>query len=435
MTNIDYIGFDVHKRSISFCVKAADGGVVEEGEMAARRKALTAWAMGRRRPWVGAMEATLFTGWIYDHLRPYAQALKVGHPLMMKAIAASKKKNDRVDARKVADLLRCDLLPECYMAPSWLRELRRMLRYRNLVVRQAVRLKNRIAGLLMETGTEYNAQRLHGKAYFQELVLGGLQETPVSVKWMLKLSRRSLEMFQHVERILIRALLEDQPLRERVERLRTIEGVGEIVGLTWALEVGEVERFGSIRQAVSYCGLTSAQRSSADKEQRGPISKQRNKHLQTILIEAAKLAPRYNPHLAAVHERELQRGNRNRATLAVARKLVAYLMAVDKSGKPFEVRNPTAGGDKELPNNSEPTSGNSHRVPAPPPVPSGDAITVLPGKGSLRRARRAPLPAARRYGANQVTTGGSGGNTISDQFPKTQASPRAVKSDPRKREV
>ena len=110
------------------------------------------------------------------------------------------------------------------------------------------------------------------------------------------------------------------------------------MALTWALEVGEVQRFPSIGEAVSYCGLTSAQRESADKAQRGPISKQRNAHLQSIRIEAAKLAPRYNPQLAAVHQRELQRGNRNRATVAVARKLVAYLMAVDKSGKPFQVR-------------------------------------------------------------------------------------------------
>ena len=63
-------------------------------------------------------------------------------------------------------------------------------------------------------------------------------------------------------------------------------------------------------------------------------------HLQTVLIEAAKLAPRWNPQLAAIHEREIQRGHRNRATLAVARKLVAYLLAVDKSGKPFEIRTP-----------------------------------------------------------------------------------------------
>jgi hypothetical protein len=59
-----------------------------------------------------------------------------------------------------------------------------------------------------------------------------------------------------------------------------------------------------------------------------------------MLIEAAKLAPRWNPELAAVYEREKERGNRNRATLAVARKLVAYLMAVDKSGRPFEPKRP-----------------------------------------------------------------------------------------------
>jgi transposase len=337
MTTIDYIGFDVHKKSISFCAKAQDGRILDEGTIPAERTELSAWAEARARPWMGALEATLFTGWIYDHLRPRAQELKVAHPAMLKAIAASKKKNDRVDARKIADLLRCDLLPECYMAPSAIRDLRRVLRYRNLVVREATRMKNRIAGLLMETGTLYNKKRLHGKAYFSDL-LGTLQETPASVVELLKLSRAQLEMFETVQHRLLKGLRENRELAERVERLQSIQGVGVIVALTWALEIGEVERFGSIAQAVSYCGLTSAESSSAGKEQRLPISKQRNKHLQTVLIEAAKLAPRWNEQLAALHARELRRGNRNRATLALARKLVAYLMAVDKSGKPFQVR-------------------------------------------------------------------------------------------------
>jgi transposase len=244
--------------------------------------------------------------------------LKVAHPAMLKAITASKKKNDKVDARKIADLLRCDLLPECYMAPCAMRDLRRVLRYRNLVVRQATRMKNRIAGLLMETGTLYNKERLHGKAYFSEL-LGSLRETPASVIDLLKLSRAQLELFVTIQQRLVKGLRADAGLRERVERLQSIRSVGEILALTWALEIGEVSRFASIADAVSYCGLTSAQHNSAGKEQRGPISKQRNKHLQTILIEAAKLAPRFNPQLAAVHGRELQRGHRNRATLAVAR--------------------------------------------------------------------------------------------------------------------
>src|SRR6266581_5666377 len=217
MTTIDYIGLDVHKKSISFCAKAQDGRILDEGKIAAQHKDLNAWAKARPRPWVGALEATLFTGWIYDLLKPLAQELKVAHPAMLKAIAASKKKNDKVDARKIADLLRCDLLPECYMAPSAVRELRRVLRYRNLVVRQATRMKNRIAGLLMETGTPYNKERLHGKTYFHEL-LGSLREVPRSVVELLQLSRGQLEFFATIQRRLLKGLGQDPDLSARVAR-------------------------------------------------------------------------------------------------------------------------------------------------------------------------------------------------------------------------
>ena len=73
------------------------------------------------------MEATMFTGWTHDHLRPHAVAVKVAHPLMLRAIAAAKKKNDRIDAEKLCDRLRCDFLPECYMASTPIRERRRTL--------------------------------------------------------------------------------------------------------------------------------------------------------------------------------------------------------------------------------------------------------------------------------------------------------------------
>ena len=337
MNEIDYIGFDIHKKTISYCVKQSDGKILEEDVVAANRPALEEWAEKRERRWIGAMEATLFTGWVYDTLKAYAHSLKVAHPAMLKAIGASKKKNDRIDARKIADLLRCDLLPECYMAPVRIRECRRLLRYRNLMVREAVRMKNKIAGLLMETGSLYNKRALHGEEYFGNL-LAKLEQTPASVIQMLKLSRGTLKMFQSVERQVIGGLRNSPDLRKRMELLKTIPGVGEITALTWILEVGECTRFSAIGNAVSYCGLCSAQNSSAGKDHRGPISKQRNRHLQTILIEAAKLAPRWNLQLKAVYENALKKSNRNQATLAVARKLVAYLLAVDRSGKPFEAR-------------------------------------------------------------------------------------------------
>ena len=133
-----YIGFDVHKKSISYCVKTGDGRIQEEGKLRATRQVLREWAGKRKEPWRGAMEATLFSGWIYDALKPYAAELQMGHPAMMKAIGASKKKNDKLDARKIADLVRCNLLPACYVAPVEMRELRRLLRYRNLVVASTI---------------------------------------------------------------------------------------------------------------------------------------------------------------------------------------------------------------------------------------------------------------------------------------------------------
>ena len=135
------------------------------------------------------------------------------------------------------------------------------------------------------------------------------------------------------ESALVRSLQRDPVPRERNEQLMTIPAVGPILALTWALEVGDVGRFSSIKKAISYCGLCAAEKSSGETRQLTPLSKQRNRHLQTILIEAAKMAPRNSPALAMIYDREKQKENANRATLAVARKMVAYLVAVDRRQK------------------------------------------------------------------------------------------------------
>jgi transposase len=324
-----YIGLDVHKQKISYCVKDSSGKVFAEGWIPATRHDLDCWMKNLPHPWSAAMEATLFSGWIYDHLKPHAAGLKVAHPLMLRAIAAAKKKNDRIDANKICDCLRCDFLPESYMAPTAIRERRRTLRYRNLLVRQMVQMKIKIATLLMEAGVSYNKQKLHKVGYFREL-LASSPDINDSLRALLRQCREMVVRLGKMETALIHSLQQDRLLLERLERLMSIPGIGPITALTWALEIGEVQRFSSIKKAISYCGLCGDQQSSGDHTQRTPLSKQRNKHLQTTLIEAAKMAPRYSPSLALLYDKERQKGNANRATLAVARKLVAYLMAVDR---------------------------------------------------------------------------------------------------------
>lgn len=140
MESLHYVGLDVHKKTIAFCNKLADGKIIQKGTVSTSKSNLANWAKTLPEPSVLAMEATMFTGWIFDFLSPFVQDIKVGHPEMLKAIVAGKKKNDQLDAEKISDLLRCNLFPECYMAPKQIRELRRVLRYRNLVVRQAINL-------------------------------------------------------------------------------------------------------------------------------------------------------------------------------------------------------------------------------------------------------------------------------------------------------
>jgi transposase len=331
-----YIGLDVHKRKISYCVKDGGGQMHAEGSISATRLDLDHWMRSLPQPWSAAMEATMFTGWIYDHLKPHAAELKVAHPLMLRAIAAAKKKNDRIDASKICDCLRCDFLPESHMASTAIRERRRTLRYRNLLVRQMVQMKIKTSALLMEAGVSYNKQRLHKAGYFREL-LATNPDIDEGLCSLLRLCRETVVRLGKTESALVRSLERDSLLVERVERLMTIPAVGPITALTWALEVGDVQRFSSIKKAVSYCGLCGAEKSSGNTVQRTPLSKQRNKHLQTTLIEAAKMAPRNNPELAMLYDKEKQKGNANRATLAVARKLVAYLMAVDRGQRNFQI--------------------------------------------------------------------------------------------------
>ncbi len=118
MNSLHYIGFDVHKKAISFCAKTAAGEIVEEGSVLAQREVLRQWAAARPQPWRGALEATLFSAWIYDTLKPYGEQLEMAHPAKMKAISAGKKKSDTIDARTIADLVRCNLLPACYVAAA-----------------------------------------------------------------------------------------------------------------------------------------------------------------------------------------------------------------------------------------------------------------------------------------------------------------------------
>jgi transposase len=328
-----FVGLDVHKQVIAFCMKTADGKIEAEDKIKTSRGELDSWLkqMPSEGTWVAGMETTMFSHWIYHHLKNHGAHVLMGHAARMKAISAGKKKSDKIDARTIADLLRCNMFPTCYVISEELGALRRQMRFRRKVVDEQTRFKNSTAGLLMQCGVEYERRRLHGKRYFAELMKANAW-VEEEMEPLLRFNREQIEALETMDKRLMRMLAKHSLLQKRVAALQEIDGVGPVTALTWALEIGTPMRFASIKKVQSYAGLTSAFWESAGKQKHGPISKQRNAHLQSVIIEASKLAPLNNEKLKAVYQKHRAAGaDDNLATLEVARKLVGYLLAADRA--------------------------------------------------------------------------------------------------------
>ena len=169
--------------------------------------------------------------------------------MMLRAIAAAKRRT--IGSTPARSPTAC-AATSCRNA-TWhpaIRDRRRTLRYQHLLVRQMVQMKNRISGLLMKTGVSHNQRRLHKVGYFGEL-LASNEEVNESIRPLLQVSRDTVVRLQKAECALVSSLQRDPLLAERIQRLKTIPGVGAITALTWALEMGEVSRFSSIREAIS----------------------------------------------------------------------------------------------------------------------------------------------------------------------------------------
>jgi transposase len=133
---------------IAYCVRTADGRIVREGEIEATRAPLQAFGESLGGNCAVGLEATICSHWIYNFLKPYSRQILMAQPAKLKALQPAKNKNDELDTRILADLLLCNLFPECYVLPVELERLRRQLRYRALMVREQTLFKNKTAGLL-----------------------------------------------------------------------------------------------------------------------------------------------------------------------------------------------------------------------------------------------------------------------------------------------
>jgi transposase len=266
-----------------------------------------------------ALEATYGWEWLAELLEEHGYELHLAHPLRTKAIASARVKTDAVDARTLAHLLRADLLPEAYVAPRELRDLRDLLRQRVVLTQMRTALKNRVHALLARQGI----QRAHadlfgagGRRFLDELELR--PEPRARLETLLRLIAdfdREIDALAHE----IDRRAKHDP---RVEVLCQIYGIGRYLGMLIVAEIGAIERFPSARHLCAWAGLTPTVRSSDTRARHGHISHQGSAALRWALVEAAQKACQGGGPLRHDFERIAKRRGRKIAKVAIARKLL-----------------------------------------------------------------------------------------------------------------
>jgi transposase len=311
-----YVGIDVHRKRSQVAVVGEDGKVAVNRNVVngseAMRRLIGAFPAGTPV----AFEAAYGWGWLAALLEDRGLESHMVHPLRCKAIASARLKNDKVDAAILAQLLRADLLPEAWIAPRGVRDLRALVRHRVSLVRLRTRMCNRIHAVAADHGYDRPAGYWTGPG---RAWLEGLDLPPVPRHVITS-------CLAVIDDLGLQIAAADAALRgyartdPRVPVLTALPGVGPFIALVIIAETGDITRFPTARKLASWTGLTPTVRGSDLKVRHGHISKQGSPVLRWALNQAAQNArtsPEFGPAWTAIAAR---RGTKI-ATTALARKL------------------------------------------------------------------------------------------------------------------
>jgi transposase len=329
-----FVGFDLHKRYITACALDDEGAVVAEcRQLTTAIGTVLDWLAALPAPVTVAMEATLYWEWLATQLEAHGIAARVAHAFHVKLIWQTRSKTDPIDARKLAELLRVNLLPTIWLPDVATRQRRQLLRGRAFLVRERTRVRNRIHGHLTTENLLVPKTDLYGTGGRAWLAAAPLSPTlRTQTDRLLRVHDVLTAEIQSLDHDVKRAARSDPIARQ----LSTIPGVGVFGSLFLQAEIGPIGRFRSSHELAAYAGLVPTTRSSGGKTTHGGLGKASNRWLKWILVEivvSLKLAP--GP-VSAYYRHLLRAKGKPKATTAAARKLCCYIYWMLKEGWTYE---------------------------------------------------------------------------------------------------
>ena len=300
-----YCGVDLHARTLYLCVVDDQGKVRLHKRLRCDPEAFLEAIEPFRSDMVVGVECIFCWYWLADLCAREQIHFVLGHALYMKAIHGAKAKNDHIDSRKIAVLLRGGAFPEAYVYPAEMRATRDLLRRRLFFVRR----RGELFAHVRTTFHQYNRPRPSGQLLYKKNREGLAQvfDDPIiqsTIGADCALADRYDAVIRELERrVLTQAQVQDP---ETLDRLRTIPGVGKILGLTLLYEIHQIHRFSTVQRFSSYCRLVKAEHRSNGKRVGSGGAKIGNAHLKWAFSEAAVLFLRDNPRGQA-HLKKLER--------------------------------------------------------------------------------------------------------------------------------
>lgn len=333
-----FVGCDVHKRTAVFTILLEDGTVLATYTVLVTRETLLTFAQGQLRTEDRlVMEATTNTWAVAELLRPFVGEVVISNPLRVRAIAEAKIKTDKVDSRVLAELLRCDYLPQVWQPDPETQRLRRLTHRRAALVSDRTRLKNRLHSILHHTLVPLPAFDLFSQRGIAWLKKVPLKEEEAQARESdLRLLEQTEREIVAIDERLVRIAWED----EKVRLLMSIPGIDYTVAQTCLAAIGDVSRFANGKKLAAYLGLNPSTRQSGPHCYHGPITKQGNAHARWLLVQAAQHLGQYRGPLGQTFRKIAKRKNRKVAVVACARKLAVLVWQLLSSGEPFRYGEP-----------------------------------------------------------------------------------------------
>ncbi len=329
---LQVVGMDLHRRRSVLVRMTSDGRKLETAHItnspAALRRVI---ARAGKRPKV-VLEATYGWYWAADTLAAAGAEVHLAHPLGVRGFAYRRVKNDEKDAADLADLLRMGRLPEAWIAPDEIRELRELTRYRIKLVRLRTSCKDQVHAVLAKLGIEVTCSDIFGvwgNTWLDGLELGQPYAGKVA-------SLRALAGALTAEITVLEAALAGLLAHhDGYHAIRALPGIGPVLAAVLVAEIGDITRFPHPARLCSWAGLTPRHRESDVKVSRGHITKQGSPLVRWALMEAIQHVPAGHPLRQRKDGLLARRGKeaKNIAKVAAARQLLTWVFYAMRDGQ------------------------------------------------------------------------------------------------------